>query len=82
MPQSLHKILIHGPEIIESLVLPIDLSSEETQESRNKDSRTKTNEDVMKRPICIPDPVISSNRKTVSSTHTKCKQTNEYFVAF
>lgn len=34
MPSTVHKILIHGKEIIESAVLPIGLLSEEAQESR------------------------------------------------
>ena len=79
MPQILHKILIHGPEIIERLVLPISPFIEEAQEARNKelkchtehhlrkDLRMKTNEDVIKRLLCTSDPVTSSYRKTVLS---------------
>ena len=83
MPQSLHKILIHGAEVIESLSLPIGLLSEEAQEARSKNlkkyrehhsrksSRMKTNVDVMKRLLCTSDPVISSYRKTISSINKK-----------
>ena len=39
MPASLHKLLIHGGEVIRSLLLPIGCYSEEAQESRNKDNR-------------------------------------------
>lgn len=39
MPSSLHKLLIHGAEIIESAVLPIGMFSEEALEARNKDFR-------------------------------------------
>lgn len=37
MPFTVHKILIHGKEIIESAALPINSLSEKAQESRNKD---------------------------------------------
>ena len=37
MPTTVHKILIHGPHIIENAVLQIGQFSEEAQEARNKD---------------------------------------------
>lgn len=37
MPFSIHKILIHGSDIIKNASLPIGMMSEEAQESRNKD---------------------------------------------
>lgn len=37
MPQSLHKILIHGGLLINNAVLPIGQMSEEAQEARNKE---------------------------------------------
>lgn len=37
MPPTVHKYLIHGPEIIKSALLPIGQLSEEAQEARNKD---------------------------------------------
>jgi hypothetical protein len=37
MPASMHKILIHGTEIIEHALLPKVQLSEEAQETRNKD---------------------------------------------
>ena len=36
MPASLHKLLVHGADVIRSLMLPIGAYSEEAQESRNK----------------------------------------------
>lgn len=39
MPSSIHKILIHGLDIIKKASLPIGMISEEAQESRNKDRR-------------------------------------------
>ena len=39
MPASLHKILVHGADIIGGLELPIGAYSEEAQEARNKHNR-------------------------------------------
>ncbi|XP_024875226.1 uncharacterized protein LOC112456728 [Temnothorax curvispinosus] len=75
MPITVHKILIHGPQIIESALLPIGQLSEDAQEARNKDikkyresfsrkcSRTKTMEDVFNWLTVSSDPYISSLRK-------------------
>lgn len=77
MPSSVHKILIHGENIIKHFaVLPIGQLSEDAQESRNKDykkfrlhharkcSRSATNEDVLHTLLYTSDPYISSIRKT------------------
>lgn len=75
MPASLHKILIHGSAIINSLSFPIGQLSEEAQEARHKNyrsirlrhsrkrSRITTNEDVMHMLLITSDPVISHKRK-------------------
>ncbi|KAG4066278.1 hypothetical protein HA402_000502 [Bradysia odoriphaga] len=75
MPPSVHKVLFHGGDIIESLHLPIGIYSEEAQESRNKDfkrirqnhtrkmSRLETNEDLIHGLLVSSDPYISSMRK-------------------
>ncbi|GBL73784.1 hypothetical protein AVEN_230759-1 [Araneus ventricosus] len=39
MPVSVHKILFHGKDIIDSCILPIGQLSEEAQEARNKNNR-------------------------------------------
>lgn len=39
MPSSVHRILIHGADIIRQAVLPVGTLSEEPQECRNKDIR-------------------------------------------
>ena len=39
MPASVHKILVHGADIIDGLELPIGAYSEEAQEARNKHNR-------------------------------------------
>ncbi|XP_067212240.1 uncharacterized protein [Linepithema humile] len=71
MPSTVHKILIHGKEIIESAALPIGSLSEEAQESRNKDykyyrlyhtrkfSCLVTNEDVFHNILISSDPYIT-----------------------
>jgi len=75
MPTSMHKLLIHGPEIIAHALLPIGQLSEEAQEARNKDikrfredfsrkcSREATMQDVFNRLLITSDPYISSVRK-------------------
>lgn len=73
MPSSVHKILIHGADVIKSSILPIGQLSEEASEARNKHfrsfrqhhtrkiSRIKTNEDLLHSLLVTSDPVISSN---------------------
>jgi hypothetical protein len=75
MSPTVHKILIHGPEIVSSVLLPIGQLSEEAQESCNKFikkyrvdnarkcSRTSNIEDVFKRLLVVSDPLISNHRK-------------------
>lgn len=79
MPSSIHKILIHGADIIKNVSLPIGMMSEEAQEARNKDfrnfrqhhtrknSRKNTMEDLMHSLLFSSDPVISSLSKKPSS---------------
>lgn len=81
MPCSLHKILIHGHLIINSLDLPIGVYSEEAQECRNKDNknfrlnhsrkdtRLHTIMDQTHLLLVTSDPVISDN--IIKSTNNK-----------
>ncbi|KAE8741256.1 hypothetical protein FOCC_FOCC013211, partial [Frankliniella occidentalis] len=74
MPQAVHKILIHGADIIEAAPLSCGQLSEEAQESRNKEvrkyrelytrklNRVTTNSDLMKKLLITSDPLISSLR--------------------
>lgn len=74
MPASVHKVLLHGSDVISVSLLPIGMLSEEAQESRNKDfrafrekftrkiSRIATNEDIMHIFLISSDPIISSYR--------------------
>lgn len=75
MPTSVHKLLIHGPEIIQNSMLPIGQMSEDAQEACNKfysiyrlsfarkNYRQKTMQDVFQRFLIASDPYISSCRK-------------------
>lgn len=74
MPVTVHKILVHSVDIIQSAILPIGQLSEEAQEARNKDcrrfrrdntrkrSRIATNIDLLNMLIITSDPVINSLR--------------------
>lgn len=75
MPATVHKILVHGADIIHSALLPIGQLSEEAQEARNKDcrrfrehntrkrSRAATNRDLLNMLLITSDPVINSLRE-------------------
>lgn len=72
MPPSVHKLLIHGSQIIRVFGLPIGCFSEEAQEANNKVfkksreffsrlfSRAVTNEDIIHYMLISSDPVIDS----------------------
>lgn len=74
MPSSVHKILLHGPDVVKHFLLPIGQFSEEAQEARNKDyrrfredhtrkfSRVKANEDLIHLLLITSDPFITSIR--------------------
>lgn len=75
MTTTVHKILMHGDQIIEAAILPKGQLSEDAQEARNKDikkyfegysrkpSHTNTMEDVFHWLLISSDPLISSLRK-------------------
>lgn len=76
MPTSVHKILMHGANVIQNAILPIGELSEEAQEAKNKDirrfrqyhtrkfSKLKTNDDLFKRLLLSSDPYLSSFHST------------------
>lgn len=75
MPSTVHKVLIHGKQIMDASILPIGMLSEEAEEARNKDyrnyrllfsrksARTLTNTDVLNRLLVTSDPFITSIRR-------------------
>lgn len=74
MTPTLHKILMHGSEIIDKALLPIGQLSEEAAEARNKHirlyrqnfarkfSREACNMDVMNRLLLSSDPLLTGMR--------------------
>jgi len=82
MPSSVHKILVHGADIIKTVSLPIGMMSEEALEARNKDmrnyrvnhtrknSRLNTMVDLFNTLLVTSDPLISSISKS-TSLHSK-----------
>lgn len=75
MPVTVHKVLMHGKDIMDAAVLLIGMVSEEAEEARNKDyrkyrlmfsrkcDRISTNTDVFNRLLITSDPYISSIRR-------------------
>lgn len=84
MPATLHKILIHGEEIIFRSALPMGMLSEQAGESRNKlyrqdrefharkTSRKDNLLDVFNRAMDSSDPIIS--HISIGQRHAKCRQ--------
>lgn len=74
MTPTMHKLLIHGPDVIKHALLPIGQLSEEAAEARNrhfrlfrqnfsrKFSRVSCNQDVLNRLLLTSDPVITGMR--------------------
>lgn len=72
MPSSVHKVLIHGADIIKNSILPTGMLGEEASEGRNKNykhyrldhsrkqNRTATMRDMFYRMMDTLDPIISS----------------------
>lgn len=75
MPVSVHKMLLHGAEVIEELCIPVGQSSEEGMEGKHKDlravrqhhtckiSRSRINEDLIHWLLIMSDPIVASHRK-------------------
>lgn len=77
MTPKMHKILIHGSEVIEKALLPIGQLSEEAAEARNKYfrlyrqnvagkfSRQSCNMDVLNRLLLSSDPFLAGMRPAI-----------------
>ena len=89
MPSSVHKISLHGENIIKHFsVLPIAQLSEDAQESRNKDYkkfrlyharkcyRSDANEDVFHTLLYTSDPYITSIRKPYNNNVQELDEDN------
>lgn len=89
MSATVHKLLIHGADIIKESIVPIGNLSEEASEARNKDfrryrehhsrkiNRTSTNEDIMKMMLLTSDPYISATRPVMNRVQHKTKMRQE-----
>ena len=85
MPVSVHKMLMHGAEVVNDLCIPIGHSSEEGMEAKHKDlrkirlhhtcksSRIKINEDLVHWLLIMSDPIIASHRQ-IKRTKRKALQ--------
>ena len=92
MPPTIHKVLIHGDQVINKLLLPIGQYSEEAQESLNKVvrnarlkharkiSREVTMVDQIHYLLQLSDPVISTLR--AEDLHRKRKKLSPEMLAF
>ena len=93
MPPSVHKVLIHGANIIKSFDLPIGCYSEEAQEANNKifrlaranfsrmTQRIFTNEDTFKYLLVNSDPLLASLRKITEKKHKPlCKDAEKLLI--
>ena len=79
MSNAVHRLLIHGPEIIKLADFPPGVLSEEAQETANKDyknyrlnhfrkcGRQETNEDVLHYFLAASDPIINQLRPSSKS---------------
>lgn len=78
MPASVHKLLLHGGEIVQHALVPIGLLSEDAQEANHKlfrdyrrnharkSSRILNNEDIFHSLLLASDPIISHLRPNVN----------------
>ena len=93
MPSSVHKILVHGCEIIESFSLPIGQLSEDALEARHKEvrkyrlfhtrksSRINSNIDLLKRLLLTSEPLISEKRTvTTQKKNLLDKDVEKYLI--
>jgi len=83
MPSSIHKLLVHGKDIVDNFDIPIGQLSEDALEASHKmfrrnrlkhtrkSSRSHTCLDLMNYMLISSDPYISSKRNVVSKTRPK-----------
>lgn len=94
MSPTVHKILMHGAEVIEQAILPIGQLSEEASEARNKHlrkyridfarkfSRIDCNRDVLNRLLLTSDPLISCSRnKRAKKSKSFSKEAMEILIS-
>lgn len=92
LPVSLHKIFIHGPAVISSLIMPIGMLSEDALEGRHKDiryirehstrktSRNHTNKDLMVMLLLSSDPYLAIFRNKRRKGRELDEETLKYLI--
>lgn len=92
MPVTVHKILVHGAELINYSMVPIGQLSEEPAEAMNKIIRKsrlghtfkkschRTNYDLIKHLLTMSDPFITLLRKLPNKTHTNLDNDNIHIL--
>jgi len=92
MPVTVHKILIHGCDIINQINIPVGFLSEEALEARHKEirkfrlnhsrksSREFSNKDVLKRLLLSSEPLITSNRKALNKKQNFAEDIRPYII--
>ena len=92
MSSSVHKLLVHGKDIIQNFDIPIGKLAEDALEARHKEirkfrlyhsrkcSRLTTNKDVMTSLLITSDPFISSLRKNTSRQNKDLSGIEEYII--
>ena len=94
MPSTVHKVLVHGCEIIDTFSLPIGELSEDALEARHKEvrkhrlshtrkcSRLATNKDLLLILLLTSDPLISSKRNiTLKNNERSSEELKKYLKA-
>lgn len=94
MPSSVHKLLVHGKDIIQNFDIPIGKLAEDALEARHKEirkfrlshsrktSRVNTNRDIMTSLLITSDPFISSLRKNSSRYKEDLSGIEEYIIEY
>ena len=92
MPSTMHKVLIHGAEIVRSAIVPLGALSEEAQETSNrlykeyrqfharKFSRQATNMDILRMFLARSDPVIVSVRNRIRRRDSEYSDDMKYIL--
>lgn len=94
MPVSVHKLLIHGSDIIKNAIVPIGQLSEDTQEANHKYfrkyrenhsrkmSRIQHNEDIFNNLMIASDLIISNSRKLIERKKKELSEDVKHLLYF
>ncbi|XP_072749999.1 uncharacterized protein [Anoplolepis gracilipes] len=94
MPVSVHKLLIHGSEIIKNAIVSIGQLSEDAQEANHKYfrkyrenhsrkmSQEQNNEDIFNNLLIASDPIISNSRKLMEQKKKELTEDAKHLLYF